>query len=287
MKSNEIKNTFKLYGNRTESDYYVINNGVVIPTTSTILHDSDDALVENDEGLNVFKNDFIEKLHPDNIDNKKFWKEATSRFPLFSIAGGIQNISSKYEANSVTFNMAVHIGAVGVLNKLYANKPTSKLLEIGPGYGAICDFIGDTYGSENYWGIDINPLVDNPRIFECDGRNIPNTIPNSMDIVYSINVFQHLSKSQRTSYYKQIFEVLSVGGSFIFASYVITENNKDLPCWSVRGEDNKCYCIFFRQLTEVDIYDELIDELSYIGYDVSVINDKTHYIAFKCVKTRV
>jgi len=284
----EIKKSFKLYSKKTDSDYFVEHNGRVVPTQSTLLGDDDMSLVniDTENNITVYKNEFIEKLNPDNIDSVKFWRVATYNFPLFSVAGGVQNYTTKYEVNTNTFSMANQLGVILVVKDLYKNKPDSSLLEIGPGYGGFNNFIKDINGDDNYWAIDVIKLFDHPRLFTSDGKTIPDSIPNPIDIVYSINVFQHLSKKQRTSYYRQTFEVLKKGGVFIFGMFTITEHNKDWPCWGTKGEDGKFYCNFFRQLTEVDKIEVVTNELEGLGFSVDIVESliDSHYLAFKCTK---
>jgi hypothetical protein len=161
-------------------------------------------------------------------------------------------------------------------------------MEIGPGYGNILEVLVSKGWDKNYYAIDINPLFEHPKVFKCDGRNIPDTIPYPMDVVYSINVFQHLSKKQRTSYYRQIFEILENNGTFVFGMFVETPLNKDWSCWGVKNDDGRNYCSFFKQLTEIDKIEELYGELEKIGYSsckqINPIADKTHYLTFEVTK---
>lgn len=284
--NSEINKTFALYANKTESDYYINVNGLKLPTQTTLTRVDENATVTKSDNLTVYRNEFIQKLSPDNIDSREFWKMATNNFPLFSICGGIQDISTKHELNAISVLSAKSMGCLGILKSMFEADKNTKMLEIGPGHGGIKNFIAESYGDDNYWAIDVNPLFNHPRIFQTDGKNIPDTIPNPLDIVYSVNVFQHLSKKQRTSYYRQIFEVLKVGGVFVFGMYTMTPLNSSWPCWGTKGEDGKFYCHFFRQFTEIDMLEDLETELDEIGFSVQILNDqdKTHYLTFKCVK---
>ena len=106
-------------------------------------------------------------------------------------------------------------------------------------------------------------------------------------MIYSFNVFQHLSKKQRTSYYKDIYKKLKDSGSFIFGMFVRTEENKNWTCWGGADYKGRYYTNFFKQLTEVDEIGELLDELDGIGFDVQRISPyekESHYLSFKCTK---
>lgn len=287
----KIKKTFELYANKTESDYWILDpNGNKVPTQVTILSqdDSDKILFDKNSGYHVYKKEFIDELSPDNIDSREFWKTATDNFPLFSIAGGVHTFKTIDEVNDSTTVMAHQTGCLGVLANEFNFNPKLKMLEIGPGHGNVKNLLAKNGLDDNYYAIDVNPLFEYPRIYQTDGKNIPDSIPYPMDIVYSVNVFQHLSKAQRTSYYKQIFEVLKDDGIFIFGMFVITEQNKNWPCWGTRDEQGDFYCNFFRQLTKIDHIDELMKELSDIGYtEIEQINpysDRTHYLTFKVTK---
>lgn len=285
----EIAKSFALYANKTDSDYFVKIRGQVIPTLATLLTADEEVeyTVYRSHECAIYRNEFINKLSPDNIDSREFWKMATDNFPLFSISGGMQKIKSVFEANTTNFISAVNLGCIDEIHKIYQNNPTAKMLEIGPGHGCIKNFVKELYGDENYWAIDVCPLFDHPRIYQTDGKNIPDTIPNPLDMVYSVNVFQHLSKNQRTSYYKQVYEILKVGGVFIFGMFVRTEENKDWACWGTKDEDGKFYCNFFRQFTEIDSIEVLKKEIESVGFSlehISPAEEQCHYLTFKCVK---
>ena len=160
-------------------------------------------------------------------------------------------------------------------------------MEIGPGYGIIYAMLNHRYPDIQYYGIDVNPLFDCPTLYHTDGSYITDKIPNDLDIVYSYNVFQHISKKQRTKYYQQIYSKLKEGGEFHFGNFVMTKENKDWRVWGVKDEDENYYISFFKQYTLVDQYDELIKELEDIGFkveDCTCFPDKCHYLNFKCVK---
>ena len=289
FRSTEIKNNFKLYSQKTESDYWVMIGGERRPTQATILTSEDSGLVKMDEKnpqLGIYEREFINRFHPDNIDSREFWKEATNKFPLFSITGGIQNINNVSQANIVTLEMAKQLGCLDIINDLYFKKPNISLLEIGPGYGGFQQYIADKFGDDHYYAIDVNPLFDHPRLYQTDGKTIPENVPSHLDAIYSVNVFQHLSKSQRTSYYKQLSRLLGYGGLFIFSMFVVTDKNKEWKGWGCKDKNGRIYTSFFKQLTEVDTLDELISELTGFGFAVVIINPDAQipYFSFKCTK---
>lgn len=238
-------------------------------------------------GITYVKKEFIKKYHPDNIDVSEFWRLATKHFPHFSVAGGNSGCKTKEECNYTTLKMAERIGPLRELFQTLNEDNSANMLEIGPGYGNICYWINEHFPLINYYAIDVNPLFEWPTLMQTDGKTIPDGVVDNLDIVYSYNVFQHLSKKQRTSYYKQIHDKLRVGGVFYFGMFLVTKENKDWPCWGVKDYSGRNYCHFFKQFTEVDTEEELIEELNSIGFSYQNITkhaDKHNGHAFKCVK---
>jgi SAM-dependent methyltransferase len=288
-----IDKTFELYNNKTESDYWINNGDERIPTQATVFTKEDIGLYkvyrqEDNRDIIVYENEFVERLSPDNLDCCKFWKTATDKFPLFSIAGGIQTIQTIDELNNISLCSASALGVLKVVDYIFQENKKAKFLEIGPGHGGLQQAIAKYHGDDNYYAIDVNPLFKHPRIFQTDGKTIPDTIPCELDCVYSVNVFQHLSKAQRTSYYRQIFTALKTGGLFVFGMFVINDQNKDWPVWGTRDVNGKVYCNFFKQLTEVDWEENLVKELTDLGYKVMAIpdtRDKSHYLCYICQTT--
>jgi SAM-dependent methyltransferase len=257
-----------------------------------VLERNEDGSVKIARSVNVRTVDetLIKRLSPDTIDSREFWREAHKDFSLFSICG--HPVKDRKEANEVNTAIAKRSGAldclVDTINNIISGKRRhASMLEIGPGFGNIYELVKDEH-AVIYTSIDVYPAFDHPRMYQTDGKTIPWHI-TSMDIAYSCNVFQHLSKSQRSSYYKQIYNRLNEGGVFIFNMFVRSEENKKLPLWGVRDESGRYYTQFFRQLTEVDELDELTKELNEIGFEVEILTPERQRIqhnvlTFKCSK---
>lgn len=314
---NKIKENFKVYINRKldkDNDYAIWNPsaGMVVPTD--VIPYTDEELVnyikhkplfskakikqlrdEVKEGtpisvphVSLIKKEFINKLHPDNLDSRDFWKEATTHFPYYSIAGGQSGCKSPEECNDMNLKMADYIGMLPYLNRAVENYTNPKVLEIGPGYGNICYWLQDNHPTTDYYGIDVHPLFDWPTLYQTDGSTINEEVPDKLDIVYSCNVFQHLSKTQRSSYYKEIWDKLAPGGVFYFGMFVLTEENKNWPVWGMKDYNGRYYTGFFKQYTEVDHIDELRKELEEIGFifqNISWREETTNSLTFQCVKS--
>lgn len=241
--------------------------------------------------LSIVDDHIVERLSPDNIDSRIFWKKAVKDFPLFSICGGVPQEYTVESANYFNFQMHYAHGALShlytFLDKEVNNMNYTQMLEIGPGYGNICQHIEEIAKFVTYHAIDVNPLFEHPRLFQTDGKTIPDEIPMKLDLVYSINVFQHLSKKQRSSYYQQIHDRLIPGGVFLFGMFVITPNNENWPVWGLRDKSGTYYAQFFRQLTEIDKVEDLQNELEDIGFqfeNISLHEDKINCLTFKCTK---
>ena len=69
--------------------------------------------------------------------------------------------------------------------------------------------------------------------------------------------------------------------------FVLTENNKNWPVWGMKDYRGRYYTGFFKQFTEVDHIDELMEELTDIGFDVKNISwheQHTNMLTFQCFK---
>lgn len=133
--------------------------------------------------------------------------------------------------------------------QLYAKIPltkTSKILEIGAGYGRqLSEFVKI---SDNVYGIDIaieavnliKKHVPQAIASEYDGENIPYT-DNCFDFVTSIFVLQHVSKTIAENLLKESYRVLKSEGIFLHeflgGNYIAGENNEHYS----RGEKDMMY----------------------------------------------
>jgi len=159
---------------------------------------------ENGTGRTVVKEEAIQRFHPNNIDNKGFWRECRKRFPLISVCGAeSKNIS---HVNTQTLGMSECLGLLPFLKSLI-DKSHEKLnvLEIGCGYGNLFFVIKDKC---NYYGIDYivhRLLKKHKNIIEIDKSGIPDQLLNKItfDVIYCVNVLQHCSQKDRFDYFQQ------------------------------------------------------------------------------------
>jgi hypothetical protein len=282
----KIKKVFDRYKNKTESDYYIMVNGQKVSPAISI-HGLDDVhLVTHKDNRSTYKEEFIKRLSPDHIDSRKFWKIATTMFPLFSVCGGGDHKTIE-DINVSTLGLSRDSGTLKPIYDSFVSNPDTKILEIGPGHGGFQKFIKKMFTDENYYAIDVCPLFEHPRLFQTPGHTITHKVPNQLDVVYSMNVFQHLSKKQRSSYYQRIYKKLKKNGIFVFGMFVETEKNKEWPIWGTKDEDGRNYVKFFTQMTEVDREEELMNELTELGFIVEKLSqyeERSHYLTFKCTK---
>jgi len=238
------------------------------------------------EGSWIVSDNVINHLSPDNLDSREFWKGAVETFPLFSIAGGPHTIKNKDEVNDATFGMHKDIGTLDwLVSDMTESDKDYKMLEIGPGYGNIFYPIIAKNGLEkHYYSIDVNPLFWHDNMYQCDGRNIPEKIPNELDMVYSINVFQHLSKAQRLSYYQQVFKKLKRGGKFIVGTFCVTPTNIHQPIWGHRDEHGNFYAVFLGQYTEIERFESWVDILREVGFEIIKGVENGNYVSFELKK---
>ena len=284
IKNKQVKDLFNWYSGKKINEYEVSVNGTPVTAHQFITKKG------SHNGQPIDKRT-INKFNPDRIDSNLFWSEAINIFNLFPIGGGeCANID---ELNKLSIKMSKALHALPIIiNNIDVTKDQNlRILEIGPGYGGVYNLISEvnllkpTY---DYYAIDVNPLFKSHKLFKTDGKTIPVEVPETLDIVYSINVFQHLSPAQRKSYYKQIYDRLIPGGEFIFSMYVETERNKDFKVWGYKDKDGRNYVHFFNQFTAVDTMDELKATIKEIGFSdiVQLIDDEhtQNYFSFKLIK---
>lgn len=222
--------------------------------------------VGKDRILKNLPPEIINRLHPDNIDNSKFWKHANELFPLFTISGNSDCKTIK-DVNYHGLYRSKILGGIDEVDRIFSITKDAKFLEIGPGYGNILFYIRSKFSDKEYCGIDINPVYKDKKIIKCDGKNIPNNVGENIDLVYSLNVFQHLSKKQRSSYYKQIYYKLKKGGRFVFDMFLVTPKNvNEEYLWGYKDKNGRCYCNMLSQLIEIDREDEILKELTSLGF---------------------
>ncbi len=222
-----------------------------------------------DGSYTVYDKRMLEALHPDKLNSQVFWREATKHFPWIPIVRDAKCQSVEY-ANSITWRF--HRQPMKwIAETFYDKDPNTKLLEIGPGYGGVKKHIGIEHGLDNYYCIDVNPLFEYERMFQTDGKTIPDDVPKDLDVVYSGNVFQHLSGTQRRAYFEQSHQHLKPGGAIVFSMFILTPENRDVMNNGKRlfgnyDKDGNAYSTFFNQFIRIPWKSEVVSELRKAGF---------------------
>jgi hypothetical protein len=271
-------------------------SGNLYRADAMILSQEEEDKLTKVDGKTIYHDDYVTSLNPNNIDINKFWKTAVDTFSILPICG-VVGVKTIEEANMTNLNIHHRMKTTESINHFINHKVTInggdslRMIEIGPGYGNMRNLLDEKIGSFcQYQAIDVNPLFDDARVHKCDGRTFPNGIVEEVDLVYSMNVFQHLTPEQRTSYYNEAYKRLRVGGEFICGQFIVTPENVNIRneqgqrlfgMWDNHGNT---FCNMFKQLTIVSSLENLENELRAIGFDFEVTELIGNSISFKCVK---
>lgn len=281
MKNEEIKKIIDFYHSKKKDNYdYILHLDeeielIVIDVYKNKTHKTKTDKVSVNYNFfskpyEIIKEEQKEKLNPDKIDNKFFWKYINEKFPCYSISQ-YPGCKNEDDVNKANLNAAMWTGFYPKIDLLLKENKSAKVLEIGPGYGNLFKEISNKYNLVDYYAIDINKLFYYDGLFECDGKSIPKDVGSNFDLIFSFNAFNHMSKNQRSSYYKEVYKNLKKGGKFIFTNYLISEHNQYRnDFWSYQDEKGNVYSSFLSQLIPIDDYNSLADELNEIGFSIKV-----------------
>lgn len=166
----------------------------------------------------------IDRLSPDKIDNKAFWKYITAKFNG-GICGAINNQRFKdFSQEEVNRLLYQSMGVIGFISHL-RNFGYTHLAELGTGFGSL-DIVCKNL-EMSYIGFDIAPQKGVNSIEIEDGVLPPKEQfgDKAPHIFVCFNVFQHMTMKQIENYIKQIYDILPDWGYFIM-SYVEQGNVK-------------------------------------------------------------
>ena len=234
----------------------------------------------------------------DEIDNpgedfnwQEFWRECKREYPLHSVAGGLTystpEIISRCEEQQVP-HFAPKL-------KPEPNKKL-KVLEIGYGYGGAAKRF-HALGFD-YYGIDYvssgKPNKRYGKFIEISKSGIPKDILDKGEqfcLVYSENVFQHLTHKQRLEYYHQAHKILKPGGMLYLKMFTCNDSEYENHKYDDDNKGKPYCCHFFGVQTSVPKIKQVNRILKRIGFapidDVKhtqTSDPRTNYTTFKYVK---
>lgn len=237
-----------------------------------------------------------ESAHDENaIDNpffseerdwKEFWEICKEYYPLHSIAGSNTLYSKEKIIENEKNEMKLILHELGLTDLLeYKN-----VLEIGFGFCGAGKYLTEECNA-NYDGIDYTFSDENDRYYSYCGKEvfheinisgIPEELKNkNYDLIFSTNVFQHITEEQRHNYINEAYQLLNNGGILYFDEFV---KNR------VREFPQGYATNFFTVKTKVNTRSEILEFLNSVGFsevkvvNVLRINNTTSQIRIKCVK---
>lgn len=233
----------------------------------------------------------VELLSPDNISSREFWKwAANSYFTKDTISFGATPKTSISSINAMSYDIGMVYGALPkVMACLRQQRRDIKILEIGPGFGGFRSVVQqfNEYDDKliEYCGVDIYPRIEGENIYEIEDGDtkFPEEISSQMfDVVYSSNVFQHLTVRQRISYFEQIKKVMAPGGFFSFTDCAWWDGqDKGFRC----KDNDKKYMVHYGQFVEflhVEDLGNLVRENFYVSSFTQCFD--LHGVGFVCEK---
>ena len=191
-------------------------------------------------------------------DWQEFWRLSKENYPLHSVYGGYYGSSKEVIVQSEEYELNSHLD---MMHKKVKKLKGRRVLEIGYGFGGAG--LALIKKGADYTGIDYvssNPDLPKDRFLEIKVSGIPENIMNGekFDIIYSYNVFQHLTQAQRFEYNRQAHELLKDDGVFFFSVF------ERVPGEGLRDNYSTT---FFNVHTKVDEPEELQDFLTETGFE--------------------
>jgi hypothetical protein len=235
----------------------------LIKSVRTLVKDNNESVCEVDGeklppcGLMTSKLAALASDKPQFGENewKKFWAVCKEHFPIHSVCGTAHSVEAVefFEREQVK-NCMLDI----LENRCIVN---NRVFEIGYGYGGFGKEImrKDTWNAD-YYGIDYvasnKSLLSfkkngKKRFYEINVSGIPQKFrKQKFGLIYSRNVFQHLTKAQKQGYFNDVAEMMNDNSVFYFTVFEWNYKKNDTP-----REDYNTK--FFGVKTNIESPDEL------------------------------
>jgi 2-polyprenyl-3-methyl-5-hydroxy-6-metoxy-1,4-benzoquinol methylase len=204
----------------------------------------------------------IDRLSPDNIDNAAFWREIWEKFGPSIYTPANNHPNSTLE--SCWLNASLIASSLNAFHFFEMRRLAwyggSNVLEIGPGLGNLWVYLRSfPYQVFNYLSHDIFYPAESAVPYNRRETNLDNLFGNSFDLVYSMNVFQHLTQTQWNYYFDLAHRLLMDNGHFNFSCY---------SQGKINAEDGKAYTYHFGQLTEAPSWPEITKLISSKKFEI-------------------
>ena len=135
------------------------------------------------------------------------------------------------------------------------------VLDIGAGFGMLKNELKNYAPLTTYTGVDVHPKFDDCiKVVDCILP--PEIMAKKFEFVFAVNVFQHLSIRQRRTYYEQVAKICN--GYFVLTitcDVPTTKTTKSYGGFWCK-DTNRRYMVHYGQFTEIQTYEEVIDDLS-------------------------
>lgn len=232
----------------------------------------------------------VELLSPDRIDNNAFWRVAEELFGADPVAncnyGKLPNDVVKGNLRNVS--LARSTGALTYVDEW--KHFDIAVLEIGAGYGSFRDYCA-YHTNFRYLGVDVYPRIANAIPTNPDGTlpaKLLEDTAGKAQIVYSSNVFQHLSNRQRSQYFKDVLTLMKEDGLFVFNLLVHFDDPASCLPERTYAWDKRRYLHHYGQMTEIPYYPELREELEK-NFKIFMETRRYHdyFFTFHCTKKPV
>lgn len=219
----------------------------------------------------------LELLSPDNIHNGDYWRVIEELFGTDCVSNTNYGTYDDdiMESNRRNHQIALTTGMLIPINAL--QKYAASLLEIGPGYGSFKNYV-ETNSLFKYTGVDVYPKM--PKIISTtpEGYLPEEILKKRYNLVYSSNVFQHLSNKQRRKYFEDIHFILEENGYFVFNLLVISHTSL---------ANKNIYLRHYGQYTLIPYIGDVRNELSkYFDFVSELYRFSDGLITFHCQKKK-